>query len=395
MRRLVTAALSFVALSLLPAAAPAQGELTRVTLSAGRSLAVQSPGAVSRVTVANPEIADVVVVGEREVVINAKASGETDVLMFGPGFRRQYRVQVQTASDRQQVVLAVKIAEVRRDVLRQFGVSGLYRGPNARAGSSIFNTDQPFTGGTTGGGSTGGTITLPPETRFLSVLTDLGTRDLLALIEAEEQRGRARLLAQPTLMTANRDSAAFLVGGEIPIPIAQPGQNGQVFVTITFREFGVRLNFRPEVLDQGLVNLRVRPEVSSLDYGNAVLLSGFRIPALRTRRLNTSVDVPRDRSLVLAGLFNEERERVRNGVPYLMNIPVLGNLFSSTRWQQNETELVVIVTPTVIDNPLRPRPQDLRSFPADTALPARESIEQRVLPRRPGDRPDAGLLQPR
>jgi Flp pilus assembly secretin CpaC len=104
--------------------------------------------------------------------------------MYGPGFRRQYRVQVQTPSDRQQVVLAVKIAEVRRDLLRQFGLSGLYRGPDARTGSGLFNTDQPFTNGTNSGA-----ITLPAETRFLSVLTDFGTRDLLAVIEAEEQRG--------------------------------------------------------------------------------------------------------------------------------------------------------------------------------------------------------------
>jgi pilus assembly protein CpaC len=339
--------------------------------------------AVSRVTVANPEVADVVVVGERDLVLNGKQSGETDVLLFGPGFRRQYRVSVQTPSDRQQVVLNVRIAEVRRDQLRNLGVSGLYRGADARGGTGLFNSDRPFTGGTTGGASNGA-VTLPDPTRFLTVITDFGTRDLLAFIEAEEQRGRARLLAQPTLMTANRDSASFLVGGEVPIPIAQPGQGGQVFVTIAFREFGVRLNFRPEVLGDSLVNLQVRPEVSSLDFANAVTLAGFRVPALRTRRVQSSVDVPRDRSLVLAGLFNEERERVRTGVPFLMDIPILGNLFSSTRWQQNETELVIIVTPSVIANPFRPRPQDVYPVRPDTALPAREALEQKALPRRPG-----------
>jgi pilus assembly protein CpaC len=146
---------------------------------------------------------------------------------------------------------------------------------------------------------------------------------------------------------------------------------------IVFREFGVRLNFRPEVLSDGLVNLRVRPEVSSLDFSNAVLLAGFRIPALRTRRLQTTVDVPRERSLVLAGMFNEERERVRNGIPYLMNIPLLGNLFSSTRWQQNETELVVIVTPTVVDKPASPAAAGPSAFPADTALPAARRLSRR------------------
>jgi pilus assembly protein CpaC len=376
-------------LLLAPLALHAQADLTRVSLSAGRSLAVQSPVAVSRVTVANPEVADVVVIGEREVVINGKQSGETDLILFGAGFRRQYRVTVRTPSDRQQVVLAVRIAEVRRDLLRQFGLSAVYSGSGARAGTGTFNTDAPFTGGgTTGGGTTGGgttaggrTVTLPNAAQFLTVLTDLGTRDLVALIQAEEQRGRARLLAQPTLMAADRDTAAFLVGGEVPIPIAQPGQGGQVFVTIAFREFGVRLNFRPEVLSDDLINLRVRPEVSSLDFVNAVTLSGFRIPALRTRRLSTTVDVPRDRSLILAGLFNEERERVRNGIPFLMDIPLLGNLFSSTRWQQNETELVIIVTPSLVANPLRPRPQDVYPVAPDTAMPARESLQNKALPR--------------
>jgi pilus assembly protein CpaC len=282
----------------------------------------------------------------------------------------------------------VRIAEVRRDLLQQLGVSSLYRGADARAGTNVFNTDAPFSGGTGGGtgGGTAGTITFPSEARFLTFLTDFGARDLLTLIQAEEQRGRARLLAQPTLMTANRDSASFLVGGEVPIPVAQPGQGGQSVITIAFREFGIRLSFRPEVLGDSLVHLTVRPEVSSLDFGNGVLLSGFRVPALRTRRFSSSVDVPRDRSLILAGLYNEERQRVRTGVPFLMNIPVLGNLFSSTQWQQNESELVVIVTPSVV-NSLRPRPQDVYPVRPDTALPAREALEQKGLPRRPAAAP--------
>jgi pilus assembly protein CpaC len=373
-------AIGIAASALAPSTARAQAaDVTRLTLSAGRSLPLQAPVAVSRVTVANPEVADVVVIGERDLVLNGKQSGETDVLLFGPGFRRQYRVSVQTPSDRQQVVLNVRIAEVRRDVLRNFGVSGLYRGNDARTGTGLFNSDRPFTGGTTGGANTG-VVTLPDPTRFLTVITDFGTRDLLAFIEAEEQLGRARLLAQPTLMTANRDSASFLVGGEVPIPIAQPGQGGQVFVTIVFREFGVRLNFRPEVLGDSLVNLQVRPEVSSLDFANAVTLAGFRVPALRTRRVQSSVDVPRDRSLVLAGLFNEERERVRSGVPFLMNIPILGNLFGSTRWQQNETELVIIVTPSVISNPLRPRPQDVYPCGRTPPSPPARRCSRRAAP---------------
>jgi pilus assembly protein CpaC len=367
--RRAVAAVAFLAAA--PTGLLAQGEIRRVSLAAGRSLPIQTPTAVSRVTIASPEIADVVVIGERDVVINAKATGETDILMFGVNFRQQLRVTVQPAADRPQIVLAVKVAEVRRDFLRQFGTSGVYRGADTRAGAGAFRTDQPFNRET-------GSIDLPAESRFLSVLTSFGTNDLLALLEAEEQRGRARLLAEPNLMAANRDTASFLVGGEIPIPIAQPQPNGQSFITIVYREFGIRLNFRPEILGDSLVNLQVRPEVSSLDFANALLLSGFRIPALRTRRINTTVDVPRDRSLVISGLFNEEREQVRTGIPFLMNIPILGNLFSSTRWQNNENELVIIVTPTVIDNPLRPRASDLPPVRTDTTLPAREALEKRL-----------------
>jgi pilus assembly protein CpaC len=303
-------------------------------------------------------------------VINGKAIGETDVLVFGANnTRRHYRVVVGTPADRPQVILGVKLAEIRRDNLTQAGLSGLYRGENARAGTGLFNSDTPF--------NENGSITLPSNTRFLTVLTDLGTRDLLAFIEAETQRGRARLLAEPNLMVANRDTATFLAGGEFPVPIAQPGAGGVVQVVIQFREFGVRLNFSPEILNDSLVKLRVRPEVSSLDFTNAVTLAGFRIPALRTRRVESTVDVRRDRSLIISGLFNEEREQVRTGIPLLMDIPVLGALFSSTRWQRNETELVVIVTPVVID-PNRPRAQDTPPVQPPPALPAREALEPRL-----------------
>lgn len=378
-RRAAAAALRRVAVACLvasaaPAALLAQGDpvrVERVDISVGRSVAIQIPAQVTRVTVANPDVADVVVVGTSDVVVNGKANGETDMLLFGANnYRRHFRVVVGTPSDRPQIVLGVKLAEVRRDLLTQAGLSGLYRARDARVGSGLFRSDTPFDQQT-------GSITLPPESRFLTVLTDFGTRDLLALIEAESQRGRARILAEPNLMAANRDSATFLAGGEIPVPIAQPGQGGQILVTIQYREFGVKLNFSPEVLNDSLVKLRVRPEVSSLDFANAVTLSGFRIPALRTRRVESTVDVRRDRSLIISGLFTEEQERVRTGIPLLMDIPILGALFSSTRWQKNETELVVIVTPIVID-PNRPRAQDTPQLLPTPPLPARDALEPRL-----------------
>ena len=355
--------------------APAAGDVIPVQLVAGRALPLNG-FPVAKVTVANPDIADVVVVGEGDVVITANAAGETDIILWGSaaGTRRHYRVTVRSAADRRQVVLAVKFAEVRRETLRQLGTSLLYRAVNGntRVGTGAFRTDQPFT--------EPGQVTLPGESRFLTVLTSFNTRDLLALLDAEEQRGNARFLAEPTLMAANLEEASFLAGGEVPIPLVQGGVAGQqAFVTIQFREFGVRLAFRGEVLSDSLLKLKVRPEVSSLDYTNAVTIQGFRIPALRTRRVESTVDVLTNRSLVISGLFNEEREMVRTGLPYLGAIPVLGALFSSKRWQRNESELVVVVSPVLVDAGA-PRPADLLRFAPDTTLPARPALERRLPP---------------
>jgi pilus assembly protein CpaC len=363
-----------------PAHAGAQAldtTVTRIDLAFGRSLPIQTPVAITRASVANPEIADVVVIGERDVVINSKAAGETDVLLWGAGgtFRRHYRVNVHTASDRPQILLSVKVAEVRRDFLRELNVSGLYNSVDGttRVGTGLFRSDAPI--------GSDGTINVG-DTRIFTILTDFGSKNILGFLEAQEQRGNARLLAEPNLMAANKEEATFLAGGEIPIPVAQPGVGGGSTVVVQFREFGVRLSFTPEIVSQDIVKLKVRPEVSSLDFANAVLLAGFRIPALRTRRVESTIDVRRDQTLVISGLFNEERERVRTGIPFLMNIPILGQLFGSSRWQSTETELLVIVTPIVVD-PLRPRPQDTPQIQNNPNLPAREAIEKRLPPAPP------------
>jgi pilus assembly protein CpaC len=330
--------------------------------------------------VANPTVVDAVVVSEREIVLNAVAAGEGDIILWlQSGARVHFRAQVHTPADRMQIALAVKFAEVRRDALRELGVSAVYRDNNVRAGTSLFGSDNvidPVTG----------KITIPSATRFLTILTDFGTDDLLAFIEAQEQRGNARLLAEPTIMTANRELATFLAGGELPIPVVQGGggAGGQTSVSIQFREFGIRLRFTPEIVSDSLIKLQVTPEVSSLDFTNAVLLQGFRIPALRTRRIESTVDVRRNTSLVLSGLFANEEERVKTGVPLLMNIPILGQLFSSTRFQRNESELIVVVTPVIVD-PLRPRAEDVMRLRADTTKPALDALQRRLPPnqRRP------------
>lgn len=384
-RRWQVLALLLLFLFLLASRAAAQSPMStdtilRIGLSVGRSLPLTTPDPITRVAVANPEIADVVVLGERDLVINGKANGETDIVLWAANRPRlHYRVSVRAPNDRRMVLLAVRLAEVRKDVLRQIGVSALHRndGGNTRVGTGLFKSDNAID-------AEKGTVTIPGETRFLTILSDFGTKQFLALLEAEEQGGRARLLAEPNLLAADRDSASFLAGGELPIPIVQgaamgSGQAGTGYVTITYREFGVRLRFSPDIVSDSLIKLFVRPEVSSLDYGNAVTLNGFRIPALRTRRVESTVDIRRDQSVVLSGLFNEERERVRTGVPLLMNIPVLGSLFSSSRWQNAETELLVIITPSVVD-PANVGAELLAQPVTPGRLPAIEALRKRPAP---------------
>lgn len=373
-------ALGFIVMMMLSQRAVAQETaVTRVDLPLGRAYPYRAAEVITRVTVANPTVVDAVVVSEREIVINAGQAGEGDIILWlQSGARVHFRVQVHTPADRMQIALGVKFAEVRRDALRELGVSAVYRDKDVRVGTDALRSDNVF--------NPDGTITIPAASRFLTILTDFGTDDVLAFLDAQEQSGNARLLAEPTIMTANRELATFLAGGELPIPVVQGGgaQGAQTAVSIQFREFGIRLRFTPEIVSDSLIKLQVTPEVSSLDFTNAVLLQGFRIPALRTRRIESTVDVRRNTSLVLSGLFSHEDERVKTGVPFLKDIPILGQLFSSTRFQRNESELIVVVTPVIVD-PLRPRAEDVMRFQPDTTKPGLDALQRRLPPnqRRP------------
>ncbi len=372
--------LASLSLTMLASAIPARAQtppppapIEKVSLGLGRSLPLDFNGAVTQVTIANPDIADVVVLTQNSVVLNAKAVGETDVLLSGATIgRRHLRVTVFTASaDRRQIALGVKFAEVRRDFLSELGIAASYESVNGNTSTG--------TGVLSPGVSNSPPVAAQGLARFISGVATFGTKDITAYLDAQEQRGNARSLAEPTLMAGNKEDASFLAGGEIPIPLAQPGQGGQVFITIAYRPFGVQLKFNAEVLSDTLVKLKVAPEVSSLDFANAVLISGFRVPALRTRKVETTLDVRPGQSLIISGLFNEERENVKTGVPGLMNIPILGQLFSSTRWQKSESELLVIVSPELID-PNNPPAGNRILFKADTTKPAGDVLKKRLPP---------------
>lgn len=355
----------------LPATVSAQsGPIVRLDLPAGRSYPLTTPVGITKVSIANPDVADVVVVGTRELVINSKLNGETDAIFWlSNGTRLHYRVLVHAPADRPQIALYVKIAEVRKDFTRQYGLSGLYRNRGTRVGTGTFSTDNVF--------DNAGNVNLGTDAGFLTVLTDFGTKNLLALLDLQESEGRAKTLAEPNLLAGNKDTATFLAGGELPIPVVQPGESGTTRVTIQYKEFGVRLQFVGEILSDSLIRLNVTPEVSSLDFVNGVEISGFRVPAFRTRRVSTTVDVRRDQSMIISGLFNNEQERVKTGLPFIKDIPIIGDLFSSSSWKNNESELLVVVTPVIVD-PLDPRPQDILKLLPDTALPARDAIKKRL-----------------
>jgi len=169
-----------------------------------------------------------------------------------------------------------------------------------------------------------------------------------AVVKALQSRGLLQSLAEPNLVAESGKEASFLAGGEFPIPVAQ-GSGANLAISVQFKEFGVRLNFTPTVAGDR-VHLKVRPEVSSLDFANAVVLNGFRIPALSTRRTETELELQNGQTFAIAGLLNNNMTETLQKIPGIGDIPVLGYLFKSKAAQKNRTELVVMITPQILPN---------------------------------------------
>jgi Flp pilus assembly secretin CpaC len=328
-----------------------QGEaVVPVDMAIGRSIPMTTRQAIQRVSVANPQVADVVIIAERELVVNALASGLTDLIIWQTdGQKFHFRVAVHSPTDRMQVILQVRFAEVSKDFLREIGTSILYTDPDNRVGTGTFATRPPT--------DTAGRPDIPDVGQFATLLSIEEANYLSGMLEIAEQEGNFRILAEPNLIAANGEQATFLAGGEVPIPIAQPtAVGGLQSIAIQYREFGVRLSFEPEILSEDLIKLKIEPEVSAIDFSNAIVTAGFEIPAFRTRRASTTVDLREGQTLAIAGLLSSERQKLVTGVPFLKDIPLLGLLFSSQRWVNDETELLVLVQPLVIDPMNAPEP---------------------------------------
>ena len=176
---------------------------------------------------------------------------------------------------------------------------------------------------------------------FFNQKYDLGT-----VIRAMQQKGLFQSLAEPNLVAESGKEASFLAGGEFPVPIAQ-GSGANLAISVMFKEFGVRLNFTPTI-NGDRVHLKVKPEVSTLDFGNAVVMNGFRIPALSTRRTETEIELRNGQTFAIAGLLNNQMQSTMQKIPGIGDIPILGYLFRSKVASKEQTELVVMITPVIL-----------------------------------------------
>jgi len=242
-----------------------------------------------------------------------------------------------------QVMLKVRFAEVSRNALQELGASLFSDGNNNMFGRTTtqqfaaphFDKNRPSAW-------LGDTLVFND---YLNLFLFDAKNKVGAVVKALQGKGLFQSLAEPNLIALNGKEASFLAGGEFPYPVPQ-GQFGSF--TIHFKEYGVRLNFTPTVLGGDLINLKIRPEVSSLDFNNAVVIEGFRIPAITTRRAETEVELQDGQTFAIAGLMNNTALSTMRKVPGLGDIPVLGMLFKSRAYQKEQTELVVMVTPQIV-----------------------------------------------
>jgi pilus assembly protein CpaC len=391
----------------VPLSAP---KVHAVTIVVGRGELLQFQDVVDRVAVSEPVIADAVVVGPQEVVVNAKSPGLTTVLVWHKGGLARYDVtvhpdlstlerQIQTAlpnemirvsaskdavmltgvvtsqevaqravaiasmysrqvvnmlqapqPENRQVMLQVKFATVDRTALNQLGMNLFSTNPKILGTLSTQQFQFPrigqlqFQDGQVGNVQ----VSVSDLLNLFAFRPDLNVGATIKLLQANNL---LEILAEPNLITVSGKEASFLAGGEFPFPVITTSGSGGTaapVVTIQFRKFGVQLNFTPSVEANGNIHLRVRPEVSSLDFANALTIQGFLIPAISTRVAETEVDLRDGESFAIAGLIDNRVSEVVSKFPWIGSIPIIGNLFKSRSLSKTNTELLVVITPRFV-----------------------------------------------
>ncbi|MEP6912250.1 MAG: type II and III secretion system protein family protein [bacterium] len=375
-------------------------EAIPVNVLVGQSKVISFDSAIERFSVSNPDIAEAVLVSSNQVVVNGKAFGQINFIAWEKGTGRfvvfdvyvrtnlslidsqiralfpkddirlsqangsvvisgtvsdpriasQTDAVVQAAGfktvnllespvkDLRQVQLLVRVAEVNRSRIKDLGASYAYQG-------------SPGVGGFASGGGPGNLSSVTDgilKGTFSSLNLLVLGGNMATMIRALQTQGALRALAEPNLIAMDGQQASFLAGGEYPVPIVQGSGTGNSTVSIVFKEYGVRLNFKPTIIDEDHIRLELEPEVSTLDFANGVKFDGFLIPGLRTRRAKTGIELRDGQSFALAGLLDNSETRSISKVPGLGDIPILGNLFKSTQFQKNESELMFIVTAQMV-----------------------------------------------
>ena len=387
--------------------APAAGAARDLFVTVGKSLVVESPVNIQRISVGDAKKAEAMAVTPREVLVNGKDVGETSLIIWQAGGNRllfDLRIQPSTAkldTARQELekelpgqdvtvvqegdkvflrgtvasvaaadravaivesvgkpinLLRVKVPPVEDQILLKVRFANV---------DHLASTDLGMNLVSLGAGNTVGSVTTqqfkPPSLNqaggsgsqwnlsdLLNIFLFRPDLNLLATIKALQSKQLLEILAEPNLLTINGKPASFLAGGEFPVPVIQPGAGGLGTVTIMWKEFGVRINFLPTVTPRKTIRLRVASEVSSLDAANGITISGFAVPAISTRRMQTEVELQDGQSFAIAGLLDNRVIESLNKVPGLSSIPLLGKLFTSRSRSKTSSELLVMVTPEVV-----------------------------------------------
>jgi len=279
----------------------------------------------------------------------------------------------------QQVILRVRIGEINRTALKSLGLDlsvGVADGFRFATGAGLAGLIQPATSPTNTAVTFGpGNFFFPTDSNNVpnntrgAIIGSVSKRHntLAGALQALEQDGLFKLLAEPNLVAMSGEQAEFLAGGEIPIPVPQSSGGGSgTSVTIEYKPYGVAVRFKPSVLDATRIHMEVQPEVSELDSANALQISGFSVPAITTRRAKTTVELAPGEGFMIAGLLKDQTSASVDQLPGMKELPILGALFRSTSFQRNETELVIAVTPYIVD-PLKS--SDVK-MPTDDFRPA-------------------------
>ena len=397
-----------------------QRDIQKLELISGKSKVLDLPVAIKRASLANPEVADTVVLSPTQLYLTGKMTGITNLTLWNESGKMMGMYDVIIAPDLsrlkedlhktlpeekgilvtsshdhitlsgtasnanslsralsiaeayapkkvvnamqiggvRQVMLEVRVAEMNRELIKRLGINFNVIGSN-EFGVSLLGGLTTLTGFTNPGvGGGGATVTSAVSQAIQGVFGfDTGSLSWTGFIDALKEENLLKVLAKPTLVALNGQEAAFLAGGEFPIPVPQTFG----LVTIQFKKFGVGLVFTPYIMDSKHISLNVAPEVSELDFTNALRTQGFTIPAITTRRATTTIELADGQSFAIGGLMRDNvRESVKK-VPFLGEIPILGALFRSSSFQKNESELLIIVTPHLV----KPLDMTAQTLPTD------------------------------